>query len=76
MIDQGSATATQLRTFLEDNQVDLGELINNLVTTGDVIVKHLPGIAQILVIYPTSSRAASQSCPSRRTPVSTTPTSG
>ena len=52
VIDDGSATATQLRTFLEDNQVDLGELINNLVTTGDVIVKHLPGIEQILVIYP------------------------
>ncbi|MFC4783013.1 MCE family protein [Nocardioides sp. MAHUQ-72] len=52
VIDNGSATATQLRTFLEDNQVDLGELINNLVTTGDVVVKHLDGIAQILVIYP------------------------
>ena len=52
VIDQGSATATQLRTFLEENRVDLGELINNLVTTGDVIVKHLPGIEQILVIYP------------------------
>ena len=52
VIDQGSATATQLRTFLEENQVDLGQLINNSVTTGDVIVKHLPGIEQILVIYP------------------------
>jgi phospholipid/cholesterol/gamma-HCH transport system substrate-binding protein len=52
VIDSGSATANQLRTFLEDNQVDLGQLIGNAVTTGDVIVKHLPGIAQILVIYP------------------------
>ena len=52
VIDQGSATATQLRTFLEENRVDLAELLNNLVTTGDVIVKHLPGIEQILVIYP------------------------
>ena len=52
VIDNGSATATQLRTFLEDNQVELGELINNLVTTGDVVVRHLDGIAQILVIYP------------------------
>jgi phospholipid/cholesterol/gamma-HCH transport system substrate-binding protein len=52
VIDQGSATATQLRTFLEQNRVDLASLLNNLVTTGDVIVKHLPGIAQILVIYP------------------------
>jgi phospholipid/cholesterol/gamma-HCH transport system substrate-binding protein len=52
VIDRGSATATQLRTFLEQNRVDLAELLNNLVTTGDVIVKHLPGIEQILVIYP------------------------
>ena len=52
VIDNGSATAIQLRTFLEDNKVDLGELINNLVTTGDVVVKHLDGLAQILVIYP------------------------
>ena len=52
VIDNGSATAIQLRTFLEQNKVDLGELINNLVTTGDVVVKHLDGIAQILVIYP------------------------
>jgi phospholipid/cholesterol/gamma-HCH transport system substrate-binding protein len=52
VIDNGSVTATQLRTFLEDNRVNLGELINNLVTTGDVVVKHLAGIEQILVIYP------------------------
>ncbi|WP_183407902.1 MCE family protein [Nocardioides marmoriginsengisoli] len=52
LIDNGSATAVELRTFLEQNQVDLGSLINNLVTTGDIIVKHLPGIRQILVLYP------------------------
>jgi phospholipid/cholesterol/gamma-HCH transport system substrate-binding protein len=52
VIDNGSVTATQLRAFLEDNRVDLADLINNLVTTGDIVVKHLPGIRQILVIYP------------------------
>ena len=52
LIDNGSATANELRTFLEKNQVDLGGLINNLVTTGDVVVKHLPGIRQILVTFP------------------------
>jgi phospholipid/cholesterol/gamma-HCH transport system substrate-binding protein len=52
LIDNGSATANELRTFLEQNQVDLGSLINNLVTTGEVVVKHLPGIRQILVVYP------------------------
>ncbi|MBO9522904.1 MAG: MCE family protein [Nocardioidaceae bacterium] len=52
LIDNGSATANELRTFLERNQVDLGSLINNLVTTGEVVVKHLDGIRQILVLYP------------------------
>jgi len=52
LIDTGGVAATQLRTFLEQNQVELGELINNLVTTGDVVVKHLDGIKQVLVIYP------------------------
>jgi phospholipid/cholesterol/gamma-HCH transport system substrate-binding protein len=52
LIDTGGVAATQLRTFLEQNQVELGDLINNLVTTGDVIVKHLDGVKQILVIYP------------------------
>jgi phospholipid/cholesterol/gamma-HCH transport system substrate-binding protein len=52
LIDNGSATANQLRTFLEDNRVDLGGLINNLVTTNEVTVKYLKGIRQILVLYP------------------------
>ena len=52
LIDTGGVAATELRTFLEQNQVELGDLINNLVTTGDVIVKHLDGIKQVLVLYP------------------------
>ena len=52
LIDTGGVAATQLRTFLEQNRVELGDLINNLVTTGEVIVKHLDGIKQVLVIYP------------------------
>lgn len=52
VIDNGSATANQLRGFLEDNEVNLGQLINNLVTTGEVTVKHLRGIEQVLVLYP------------------------
>jgi phospholipid/cholesterol/gamma-HCH transport system substrate-binding protein len=52
LIDTSGVAATQLRTFLEQNRVELGDLINNLVTTGDVIVKHLDGIKQLLVLYP------------------------
>lgn len=52
LIDEGSATANELRTFLERNEVNLGELISQLVTTNEVVVKHLDGIRQVLIIYP------------------------
>ncbi len=52
VIDNGSVTATELRGFLDDNKVHLASLINNLVTTGDIVVKHLPGLRQVLVLYP------------------------
>jgi phospholipid/cholesterol/gamma-HCH transport system substrate-binding protein len=52
VIDNGSATANQLRRFLEDNEVDLASLINNLVTTGEVVVSRLDGVEQMLVLYP------------------------
>ncbi len=52
VIDSGSFAANQLRTFLEANRVELSELIRDLVTTGNTIVKRLPGIKQLLVIYP------------------------
>jgi phospholipid/cholesterol/gamma-HCH transport system substrate-binding protein len=52
VIDSGSVTAAQLRTFLDDNKVHLASLINNLVTTGDIVVQHLPGLRQVLVLYP------------------------
>lgn len=52
LIDNGSATANELRTFLQQNRVNLGSLINNLVTTGEITVKHLDGIRQVLVVYP------------------------
>ncbi len=52
LIENGSLGANELRVFLEDNEVELGDLINNLVTTGEVVVKHLDGIEQLLVIYP------------------------
>lgn len=52
LLENGSPAVTQLRTFLEENQVDLGELINNLVTTGNVVVKNLDGVKTVLSVYP------------------------
>jgi phospholipid/cholesterol/gamma-HCH transport system substrate-binding protein len=52
VIENGSATANQLRTFLQHNKVDLGQLINNLVTTGEVTAAHVNGTEMLLVVYP------------------------
>ncbi|HWJ65736.1 MAG TPA: MlaD family protein [Nocardioides sp.] len=52
VIDNGSLAATQLRTFLEQNGVELSELLANLVTTGRVVVRHLPEIKHLFVVYP------------------------
>ena len=52
LIETGSTATIELRDFIETNRVELGSLFNNLVTTGNVIVKHLDGIKQVLVIYP------------------------
>jgi phospholipid/cholesterol/gamma-HCH transport system substrate-binding protein len=52
VITNGSATAIQLREFLEDNGADLGKLISNLVVTGEVQVQHLDGIRMVMILYP------------------------
>lgn len=52
VIDHGSATVDELRSFLQQNQVDLGRLIANLVTTGKIVRRYLPGIRQTLILYP------------------------
>jgi phospholipid/cholesterol/gamma-HCH transport system substrate-binding protein len=52
VIENGSATANQLRRFLQENKVDLGELLNNLVTTGEVTYQHLDAAEMLLVLYP------------------------
>ncbi len=52
LIDRGAVTATVLKEFLHDHGVDLSELINNLVTTGEVVNRHLRGLETMLVAYP------------------------
>ena len=52
VIDDGSVTARTLRAFLEENEVNLGKLINNLVTVGEVQIEHLDGLEMVLILYP------------------------
>ncbi|MCW2813234.1 MAG: mlaD 1 [Nocardioides sp.] len=52
VIDNGSFAANQLQSFLEQNRIELGSLLNNLRTTGEIFVKNIEGLSQVLVIYP------------------------
>lgn len=52
LIESGGASAQELRGFLEENRVNLGELISEALTTGEVVNKHLDGLKQVLVVYP------------------------
>jgi phospholipid/cholesterol/gamma-HCH transport system substrate-binding protein len=52
LIDSGATTANELRSFIEDNKIDLAALLNNLRTTGEIQVKNIDGLSQIFVAYP------------------------
>ncbi|MDH2414525.1 MlaD family protein [Nocardioides sp. CER19] len=52
LLVNGSAGAQEVQAFLQANKVDLTELLSESVTTGDIVLKHLPGLRQVLVLYP------------------------
>ncbi|MEX0427305.1 MCE family protein [Nocardioides sp. DS6] len=52
LIRNGAAGATELRTFLDENKVDLSELLSEVVTTGKILRQNLPGLREVLVVYP------------------------
>lgn len=52
LLVNGAAGAQELQAFLVANRVDLTELLGESVTTGDIVLRHLPGLRQVLVLYP------------------------
>jgi phospholipid/cholesterol/gamma-HCH transport system substrate-binding protein len=52
LLVNGASGAQELQAFLEANKVDLTELLSESVTTGDIVLRHLPGLRQVLVLYP------------------------
>ena len=52
VIDTGSFTARQLRGFLRDNESAIAELVTDAVTTGQIVVTHLPRLRMVLTIFP------------------------
>ena len=53
LIERGSASSAELQQFLEENEVDISELLNEVLVTGKVVRKNLPGVKHLLSIFPT-----------------------
>ena len=52
VIDSGSFTANQLRTFLEQNEAEVSDLLNNVIQTGRVVVENIDGLRTLFIAYP------------------------
>ena len=52
VIDNGSFTANQLRTFLEQNEAEVSDLLRNVILTGRVAVANIDGFRTLLIAYP------------------------
>jgi phospholipid/cholesterol/gamma-HCH transport system substrate-binding protein len=52
LLAAGPPAASELTALLRGLDPTIGTLLGNLVTVGDIAVRRLPGIQQILVVYP------------------------
>ena len=52
LFDTGPTDLATIRNFISDNQTDLGVTLAELSTVGNLLVRHLPGIEEILELYP------------------------
>ncbi|MGI8678056.1 MAG: MCE family protein [Jatrophihabitans sp.] len=52
LLDNGPGDLQTVQTFVQDNRTDLGITLANLATVGDITVRHLDGIEQVLELYP------------------------
>ena len=56
LFDNGIASAQQLDGLIKDIQSPLPQLLGNLVTVGQLQAQRLPGLKQLLIIYPEDIR--------------------
>lgn len=52
LFTQSPSQLDTISGFITDNKTDLGVLLANLATTGNLLVRHRDGIEQILELYP------------------------
>lgn len=52
LLQNGSAGAVELKSLFDKYGVDLGTLISQSLTTGQIIQQNIPGVRQVLILYP------------------------
>lgn len=52
LLDNGPANLNTINSLVTDNRDDLGVTLANLAITGQLLVRHRPGLEQILEVYP------------------------
>ena len=52
LLDNGPSDLSVLQNFVTSNRTDLGVVLADLASTGQMLVRHLAGIEQILELYP------------------------
>ena len=52
LLDTGPANLATVRDFVSTNSGDLGVLLGNLASTGQLLVKHIGGVEEIFELYP------------------------
>ena len=52
LLNTGPGDVATVTDFVKNNRTDIGVTLANLATVGDLLVRHLDGIEQILEIYP------------------------
>ena len=52
LLDAGPSDLNVVRNFVKDNRTDLGAVLANLGTLGQIVTRHLGGVEEILELYP------------------------
>jgi phospholipid/cholesterol/gamma-HCH transport system substrate-binding protein len=52
LLDNGPADLSVLSNFISDNRTDLGVTFSNLVTVGQLLVRHRAGVEELFELYP------------------------
>jgi phospholipid/cholesterol/gamma-HCH transport system substrate-binding protein len=52
LLSTGPKDLATVQSFVTDNRTDLGVTLANLATVGNLLVRHLPGLEEVLELYP------------------------